>query len=282
MSMRMPLRRPDPAGPGAPGSGSPSSRPDASATAARRRFARRQWTRRWLAWRYVVALVAAIALVALASWSLYFASWLSVQSVAVHGATTDLPAALVQREAAVPLGKPLLTTDLSAIAARLRSTLPAIDTVEVTRQWPHTVSISVTERTAVAAVRLGGQWRALDAEGHTWQPRAALAPSLPHVLSQSVDTGVLSEAAKVASSLPASIAPGVKVADVEVFTADHIELRLAVRGKSGAGTKSVVWGNSSDSAIKVQVVRALLKQNPDAAQYDVSVPGIPIARATAR
>jgi cell division protein FtsQ len=75
----------------------------------------------------------------------------------------------------------------------------------------------------------------------------------------------LAEAAKVAGSLPSSIAA--KVDYVEVRTVDTIALRL----RSG---RVVRWGSADGSDAKARVLAVLLKQK--ASSFDVSVPGQPI------
>ena len=58
---------------------------DRATRRTRRRFARRQWARRWLSLRYVLALVALVALVATSIWLVFFSTTLQVKKVEVAG-----------------------------------------------------------------------------------------------------------------------------------------------------------------------------------------------------
>jgi cell division protein FtsQ len=51
--------------------------------------------------------------------------------------------------------------------------LPWVDTVDVTRHWPGTVTVTVTERRAVAALEVDtGSWLVLDATGRVLETRS--------------------------------------------------------------------------------------------------------------
>ena len=241
--------------------------PDVTALRSRKRFARRQWRRRWLAWKYVIILLLVIVLLCVGIWAVYFSSWMQVRSVDVEGDLTMATPAQVEKYAAAPVGDPLVTADLDAIRIRVLSSLPVVKSVDVSREWPDKILVKVTERTPVAVVSIAGRLRALDKSGAVFWHYAKAPAGLPRVTSASgTTTAALSQAAKVASALPATLAR--RVDHVEVTTVDSISLSL----RDG---RTVVWGSAADSATKAEVLLALLKQNPDAKRYDVSVPGQP-------
>ena len=193
---------------------------------ARQRFVRRQWARRWLAWRRVVVAVLLLAVVVGSLWLVFFSSALAVQGVKVEG-TQVLDPRVVRRAAAVPTGTPLASVDLDAIAQRVAL---------------------------------------LDDQGVMFRRYPSRPHSLPLIrMSGHARPDALAEAAKVAGSLPSSIAA--KVDYVEVRTVDTISLRL----RSG---KPVRWGTADDSAAKARVLAVLLGQK--ASSIDVSVPGQPV------
>ncbi|MCY7344460.1 MAG: FtsQ-type POTRA domain-containing protein, partial [Pseudonocardia sp.] len=130
--------------------GPPRGAPDRQRPGARPRPSAGHYRRRRLAALLVVVLVGlgvgARALV-------YDAGLADVEDVRVTGvltvATPDVLAA-----AAVPVGTPLADVDTATIADRV-ARLPAVASVRVTRGWPHTVTVAVTERVPVAATPAG-------------------------------------------------------------------------------------------------------------------------------
>lgn len=230
---------------------------------ARRRFARRQWARRWLAWRRLLGLVLGLGVVAAGVWLVFFSTILAVDDVEVVGADVLQPAE-VRRAAAVPLGEPLATVGLDAVAARVEG-LAAVKGVDVTRSWPRTVRIAVVEREAVAVVEREGAVHGLDEEGVLFRTYPSPPRGLPVVrVSAGTRTEALEEAAGVVASLPDDLARRVDHLLVETVDAISLELR------SG---RTVVWGSAAASSSKAEVLEVLLRQ--PGAVYDVSVPSQP-------
>ena len=95
-------------------------------------------------------------------------------------ATTCSRSSACRKIAAVPEGEQLVFVDL-ADAARRVETLSEVKDADVTRAWPDGVLITVTERTAVAVVELGGKIRGLDAEGIVFRDYKTAPPGLPRV-----------------------------------------------------------------------------------------------------
>ena len=234
------------------------------ASRSRRRFNRRQWLRRWLVWRYVIASVLLVALVAGAVWLVFISSVLTVKKVDVKG-ESFLSRQQILTAADVPTGGHLAQLDLEAIRSRVSSLAP-VRHVDVSREWPDGVLIRITERTPVAVAEIGGSFHAMDAEGVLFRdyPRAPIG--MPRVVS-TADTGsaALAEAARVIASLPHDLAA--RVDHVQVQGIDQISLAL----RSGA---TVLWGSDAQSALKAEVLARLLSR--PAGTYDVSVPGQPV------
>lgn len=238
---------------------------DAATRRSRRAFARRQWARRWLTWKYVLAAVLALGLLAGSAWLVFFSRVLAVETVQVSGAER-LAVAEVRGVADVQLGEPLARLDLQAVRARVEA-LALVRDAEVTRRWPDTVLIDVEERVAVAVVEIGGRARGLDAEGVVFD-RFGPAGDLPRVRT-SPDPGrdALREAAAVVSSLPEDLAA--RVDYVQVETIDRISLVLR-------DERTVLWGSAEQSDLKAEVLAGLLRR--PGSTYDVSVPGQPTVR----
>ena len=232
----------------------------------RRAFARRQWSRRWLTWKYVVASVLLLAAVVGGIWMVWFSSVLAVERVDVTGETT-LTDADVLAAARVPVGDPLARVDIAEIASRVRA-LAVVRTVDVTREWPHAVKISLTERTPIAVVDIAGELKGLDSEGVVFRSYARQPPDLPRIQTSSETTqDALREGAAVVAALPGTIAQ--RVDHLQVDTIDEITLVL----RDG---REVVWGSSEDSDVKAEVLAALLRQKGHT--FDVSAPGQPTVR----
>jgi cell division protein FtsQ len=153
------------------------------------------------------------------------------------------------------------------VADRVRALAP-VRSVDVARHWPHGVTITITERRAVAVVSLGGQLKGMDSDGVLFRDYRTAPPGLPRVES-SGDAGsdALAEAGRVVAALPADLAA--RVDHVSVQTVDQISLVLRSRA-------TVLWGSAEQSGQKAEVLTALL-QHP-ARSYDVSVPSQPTVR----
>ncbi|HEY0642580.1 MAG TPA: FtsQ-type POTRA domain-containing protein [Nocardioides sp.] len=236
----------------------------------RRRFARRQWARRWLSLRYVLALVAIVALVATSVWLVFFSATLQVKRVDVVG-NKLLSDARLREVADVPLGEQLALVDLGRADARVGS-LAEIESVDVTRTWPDAVRIQVVERTAVAVVELAGRIRGLDADGIVFRDYKTVPRGMPRIRpGAAAGTDALKEAATVVSALPEDLVT--RVDHVEVATVDQITLVM----RDG---RQVLWGSAEESELKAEVIDRLLAAEK-AQVYDVSVPGNPTVRDTA-
>jgi cell division protein FtsQ len=235
-------------------------------TIASRDFARRRWGQRLRRLRPLLYVVLVLALVGTGVWLVLFSSVVTVRDVSVSG-NTSLTSARIEKVARAPIGHQLARVDLAAIQARVE-TLPAVKSVSVSRSWPHTIAIDVTERTPVAVVDRGAGLQAVDDDGVLFGSYARRPDDLPLVhTAADVKSEALAEAARVVTSLRPDIAA--KVDSVDVETVDRIKLRLL-------GGRTVMWGSAEDSAQKAEVLAVLLEQKAD--QIDVSVPGRPTTR----
>ncbi|MEU1279020.1 FtsQ-type POTRA domain-containing protein [Streptomyces sp. NPDC005805] len=230
--------------------------------------------RRRLVRRVLAAAVATALLAAGGTWVLYGSDWLRTEDVRVSGTGVLAPGA-VERAARVPLGAPLASVDTDAVAARLRTALPRIRSVEVDRSWPHRIDLRVTERTPVLLLKKGPRFGEVDADGVQFAtvdraPRGV--PLLELDATASPSRGrfgadrLLTEAVTVRGDLPEAALKALTVLQVRSY--DDISLRLS-------GDRTVLWGSSEDGAAKARTLTALLKASPKARHFDVSAPTAP-------
>ncbi|MCB0911124.1 MAG: FtsQ-type POTRA domain-containing protein [Propionibacteriaceae bacterium] len=233
---------------------------DATARIAVRRRGDRR--RRWLRWLVAVLVVAALAG---AGWVVGFSPALAATTVTVSGA--DL---LTRRDvltaAAVPVGTPMVQIDTGAVADRVAG-LPPVAGVTVTRSWPGTIRIAVAERTPRLAIPAGGGYLLADATGVVFEAVRSAPSGLVVVDASPSDQQVLVDVGTVFSALSPQTAA--KVSRLAAPSTDGIELRLK------DGTR-VIWGSAEDSALKSEVLDALLPLG--GSEFNVSAPAFPTRR----
>jgi cell division protein FtsQ len=235
-------------------------------TLAGRDFTRRRWGRRLRRARPFLIALLLLGLLGGGVWLVFFSSVVTVREVSVQGNQT-VSSVRVRAVAKAPIGRQLARVDLAAIRARVE-TIPAVKSVSVSRSWPHTIAISVTERTPVAVVDRSAGLQAVDEDGVLFDSYARQPDDLPLVeTAPDVKSEALAEAAHVVSALRADIRAIVD--RVEVESVDRITLHLT-------GGRTVMWGSAEQSDDKAAVLAVLLKQ--DAQEIDVSVPGRPTTR----
>ena len=225
----------------------------------RRRDQRR---RRGLTW-----LIGALALVLLigAVYVVAFSPALSARAVTVNGAKV-LSKTEVLDAAGVPAGTPLVWIDPDKVAERV-SGLPAVAEVTVSRDWPDKVRIAVTERRPRLAIPAGGGYLLADGSGVVFQAVENAPSGLVVVEADPNSQQVLVDVGTVFSALSGTTAG--KVSRLEAPTQDGIVLRL----RDGS---RVVWGSAEDSALKSQVLDAMLPLGGTV--FNVSAPGFPTRR----
>jgi len=241
---------------------SPSARPTAQSVAQRRmhRRLRRRRLRRWV----VVGVPALIVvLLVTAAWVVLASPYLAVRDVRVVG-THRLTTQQVEEAAGIAVGRPIVRLDLGAAQRRVEQ-LRVVRSATVTASWPHTVVVTVVERTPVAAAQTAaGSWWQLDADGVVVTQSAGRPPGLVLIRLDPTTTSddTLQAAASVAAALPSWLRR--QVEDVTAQTQDSVRLDLTNGGL-------VRWGSAQDSATKAQVLAALLPRH--AHVYDVTAPG---------
>ncbi|MFI8087548.1 cell division protein FtsQ/DivIB [Streptomyces sp. NPDC086080] len=237
-----------------------------------RRFGRRRLHR-------IIALAVVLVFVGSgAFWLLYGSDLVRVERVSVSG-TAVLTAAQVRGAADVPLGEQLISVDTETIEARLAKALPRIDTVDVARSWPHEITLKVTERSPVLVVREEGEFIEVDDEGVRFATVSKAPRGVPELKWETPGSGsaaaslrrlggdrLVRAAVRVAGALPGAVAEATR--SVKVRSYDDISLELA-------DGRTVDWGSAEKGAEKGRTLAALMKAEPGARHFDVSVPTAP-------
>jgi cell division protein FtsQ len=166
--------------------------------------------------------------------------WLAVRHVRAT-ATPHLPAAEITQLSGLSAHPPMINVDSAAIRRRLLAQ-PWVQTATVTRSWPDTVRLAVTERRPAAVVGRGAGAVLVDGTGRVLgaAPAAAGLPQLAGVTGAPAPgtwlpgsgpagpgTGATGVALAVAAALPPAVAS--QVLTVNVGAGGDVTLALANR-----------------------------------------------------
>jgi len=247
---------------GAARTGTRRRRPPADDYDADEPFERRPSHRRYLARRWT-ALLIVLAVLGL-TYVVMFTSLIGVRSVDVLG-VHDIPPDDVREAAAVESGTPMVRLDTDEIAARVAK-LPRVAEVSVSRSFPTTVEIQVTERTPVVVVPAGDGVHLVDRTGRdyaTVRSRPARLPVLK-VVKVAPDDPATHAAVTVLAALPEALRGRV----VELSARSAGDVRFTLRNG-----RVVKWGDAEDNERKAAVLAPLLTRPGKI--YDVATPDFP-------
>jgi cell division protein FtsQ len=264
------------------GGAAPRRRPPADRRIADRRkaiiAARVRRRRRILGWA-LAAIAVAVGVAYLIRTPLF-----GLSAVRVEGAGA-VSRAEVLEASQVRLGEPYLGLDLDAIRGRVAA-LPRVAAVLVTRDYPSSLRITVTERPPVASVSAGGVYWLVAADGTVLDAAVGRPPGLPYVASVPLPEGVgpgtrLPPGNELANALAAlgRMAPRLKaqVTGVNARSLDSLEFTLE------DGTR-VLYGLAVDQPAKDAAVllvrRTLKREGREAQRIDVRNPSAPTVTAT--
>ena len=219
-------------------------------------------------WRAAFFALMAIAIVAGVGWALLESRFFVVRSVQVTGTHLVTPAQ-VRSAADIPAGLPLIRVNDAAVAHRVDQ-LRQVQSARVTRDWPDTVAISVTERVPALAVPASQGYDLIDKDGVvvesvSEQPLDTPILDLPAGPAQPAalrGNRAVYAAAVVVRELPRYLAR--KLVSVQAPSATEVTLRLS-------GGVSIIWGGTDRAAEKAKELAVLMRTH--ARSYDVSAPG---------
>jgi cell division protein FtsQ len=216
-------------------------------------------------WKAAFFALTAAAILGAGAWALLGPTLLVARSVRVTGAPAAQRTAVL-RAAGIAAGTPLIRINTSAVALRVEQ-IAQIQSARVSRDWPDSVLIAVTERTPALAVAAGGGFALIDRFGveigqvATRPPGISLLASPPADLASLRGSPAIQAAVTVLRQLPPSIR--VQVQAVAAPSADAVTLDL----RHGV---TVLWGGTGRPAAKAAELAILMRSN--AAFYNVANP----------
>ena len=207
-----------------------------------------------------IAPAAGLLVLMLLSWAIFFTPLLTIRSVEVTGAPAGDDAAIVAA-ADVPPAATMVRVDIARIKQRV-SHVPRVASVVVSRRWPTTLLITVTERAAVGVVQAGANYQEIDSAGVLFGVPGKRPAGLALVVAGGAARDAVAEAL---AELPLTVYSRVDVASAA--SADSVTFKLR-------GGAIVVWGSTEQAAAKSAVLTSLLA-HVKAHVYDVSAPDLP-------
>lgn len=209
----------------------------------------------WLVWLLIIIAV-------VAWWSLYQSKWFIAQEVTITG-NSRLSTEQVSAAAAVPIGNSLMSINPGVITEQLQA-LPEIKVATVERGWPHSILITVTERTPIAVAATSTGFNLIDADGLN-AGTVASPPAGLLVISAQPDSPAMTNAIQALAAIPVEWA----ITGLSAPTPDSVVATLA----SGV---VVTLGSGERAADKVEVAQALIEKGYKT--INVSAPDVPTVK----
>jgi cell division protein FtsQ len=210
----------------------------------------------------VLFTLAAVVIAGAAVWALFGSSLFAVRSVTITGAGA-VPRAEVLRAAGIKPGTPLARVDTGAVARRVEQ-ITQVQSAQVSRDWPDSVTIVIRERTPVLAIASDGGFALVDRFGVV----------LGHVTRRPAGMVLLTTAADP-NSLRGSPAVGAAVTVLRQLPPPIRRLVRAVAAPSPdavtldlRGGITVLWGGTGRAAAKAAELEILMRTK--ASSYDLS------------
>ena len=218
----------------------------------------------WRARRLWIAATCVVLLASLLVWLAYGSGAFAVTSIDVRGATFT-KVDTVKKAAAVETGSSLVAVDANEVATRVAE-VRTVSEVSVSRNWPHTVVIEITERTPKLAVPKDDKFVLVDKSGVAFRTVSKVPANV--VRAKLEDPGPKDPATTTVLTVLSALTPELRqqLEWVEAEAATRITLALK-------DSRTVFWGDGTESDRKAEVVTALLARSGE--HFDVSAPDVP-------
>lgn len=236
-----------------------------------RRFTRRSRHRR-AAWTTAAGIVVVLGVSILVA---VFSPLMALQRIEVKG-TNRVDETALRQALSDQIGTPLARLDFDEIKQDIAG-FPLIESYVTEEAPPHTLVVTVTERTPVVAVKSGTSFDLVDPAGIVVQssPQRPATMPLADIGRARLGSSSFRTMTEVVLALPSTVRS--QVTRVAGSTADDVTLTLSDKS-------TVVWGSPDDSDAKAALLAALMKdhaaRNPGVVvEYDVSAPDNGVIRA---
>jgi cell division protein FtsQ len=219
-------------------------------------------------WPVALALSLVLALLAGGGAVVWASPVLGLRTVVVNGSGAADLGPQVRSAVGLAQGTPLIRIDLAAVHDRVAAVGP-VASVQVVRQWPHSLVVTVTERLPLAVTQADGHWWLLDATGKPYQQVAEPPSGLMPI--QLATPGVGDRATLAALGVLGSLTEKLRKEVTGIVAPNAYDISLTL-----SGHRTVIWGSNSDNATKVEVLPALLHR--PGTTYDITDPTLATVR----
>lgn len=191
----------------------------------------------WLLWLLGIVIV-------IVWWSLYQSRWFLIEDLKVVG-THRLDKARVSALANVRIGEPLISVNPGRISEKLNS-IPQIKSARVERGWPHSVLITVTERSPVAVAKSKKGFKLIDDEGML-AGHIERRPKNMRLVDAKPNTPAMKAAVQIALAIPKKW----HVATISAANSNSVIVRLT-------HGQRIAFGSGEQASLKVKVAGSLI------------------------
>ena len=203
---------------------------------------------------------------------LTFSPILAVKEISVSG-TERIMASDIEKALKSHLGTPLPLLNQEEISTSLAG-FDVIESFSATALPPNGLQISIIERQAICIIESGGGSFLYDPAGIKIA-KATADDAFPKVLIDGVPASSVrfQNAISVLMSMPSKLLGEISVIDAK--SQDNVSMVLRT-----SNNQRIVWGDSSESALKSKVLEALMKNHKksQSVTFDVSAPNAPVVR----
>ena len=216
--------------------------------------------------RSVLGGISALLVLVLAT---MFTPILAISKISVSG-TELVSEKQIQLTLKKYIGSPLPMISSDNVAQDLDK-FKLIESISLISLPPHELQVRIVERTPIAIVVQGGVSYLYDPSGVRVGTASGFEKLPTIIIKDDPKTSKnYKQAIDVLLSLPSSLLK--RVAYIQARTRDNVTLQLR-----GNAVQSIIWGDSSQSALKSRVLRVLLFKTPSKirATFDVSAPLTP-------